>query len=715
MFFLAEDHAKAPGLPLKELENFLTDIRNQPIWRPEAARAAGYYDGLQLTAPQLKVMKEKKMPIIIHNLIAPTIDGVLGLEVKTRRDVLVRAEDEVSREVAEALNIKLKEARRLAYTDRAVADGFAALVKTGLGWVEVGTNDDPHKYRHYTKYIHRREIWWDWHAKSPDLSDARWLLREKWLDKDEAAAAFPQHRELIGWAIRNWRGFDAMMEHARDDVADLINIWTEATSTEMDQDAWYDSERDRLRVFECYYRVFRMGEFLLMPDGRVIPFDKGNKFHAAALSNPHVEFRKAPTTDMRQAYFIGPHRIIDRPSPHAHGHFPYVPFWGYREDGTGIPYGLIRRMMPAQDEINHRRTKLTWLLNVKRIIMDDDAVTDMSIEELQEQAQRADGVIILNKSRLNRDVNAFRIEQDFNIAQQQFAAMQDAMKLIQDTAGVYSAFLGQESGAKSGIAINSLVEQGTTTLADLLDNYNNARTMVHDLMLANIVADIGDKPSTVIVDLNEPRPTKRIVLNEPHQTEDGRIEIRNRVRMTKTRVVLDDMPQSAGYRQQITQRMLELAGTLPQELQGVMIDLIVESTDVPKRDEIVKRLREAMGRSDPADMTPEQKQAYDEQQARQQQQQKLADMQMELALKEMHGRVLKLGAELRRINAQASVDEAKAEKLGTQMDAQTEKLYAEVDKLLTDMESMRQNMSLTLDSHIKQLEEPDDKKGSIAA
>ncbi len=40
--------------------------------------------------------------------------------------------------------------------------------------------------------------------------------------------------------------------------------------------------------------------------------------------------------------------------------------------------------------------------------------------------------------------------------------MQGSMKLIQDGMGVYAAFLGQESGAESCVAIANLVEQGAT-------------------------------------------------------------------------------------------------------------------------------------------------------------------------------------------------------------------------------------------------------------
>ncbi|MBA0937099.1 phage portal protein, partial [Escherichia coli] len=79
--------------------------------------------------------------------------------------------------------------------------------------------------------------------------------------------------------------------------------------------------------------------------------------------------------------------IVDRPCSAPQGMFPLVPFWGYRKDKTGEPYGLISRAIPAQDEVNFRRIKLTWLLQAKRVIMDEDA-TQLSDNDLMEQIER---------------------------------------------------------------------------------------------------------------------------------------------------------------------------------------------------------------------------------------------------------------------------------------------------------------------------------------
>lgn len=75
-----------------------------------------------------------------------------------------------------------------------------------------------------------------------------------------------------------------------------------------------------------------------------------------------------------------------------------MPFWGFRKDKNGIPYGLVSRMISAQNSYNFRHLKITWLMQAKQIVMDDDA-TNMSREQVREEANRPDGVIVLNADR----------------------------------------------------------------------------------------------------------------------------------------------------------------------------------------------------------------------------------------------------------------------------------------------------------------------------
>ncbi|WP_299940472.1 hypothetical protein [uncultured Microbulbifer sp.] len=669
---------KHDGLALKQLERFLDDIRVQPEWRSEADRACAYYDSNQITPEMRRVLESRGQPILIHNLMAPAIDGVLGLEARTRADWVVRPDDDDSVEVAEGINEKLNEAARMTRSDKACADAFAGQVKCGLDWVEVSRSSDPFAYPYRCKRVHRNEIFWDWHAES-DLSNARWLVRRRWVDRDQAELAFPGHKDLIRFACQGWDGFDT--EYQLMQREDLLGAYSDYTATDMFLQDWWDSDRERALIYEVYYRHYVQRPVMFSGDGHVLEVDPQNRMHQAILASGKVQVRNMAFPKMRLAYFIGPHRLVDVPSPHPHSNFPYVPFWGFREDSTSVPYGLGRRMMPAQDEVNVRRQKLTFLLNKVMVIKDEDALAgNLSDEEMLDEFYRADGVVNLNPNRSNNDKNAFRIEQETHVAAQQFSIMQEAQQIIQETAGVYSAFLGQESGAKSGVAIDSLVEQGSTTLAELTDNYRFARQQVGEMLMAHVIHDLSQRQDYPVArNVGTPDKTKIIVLNGSEGTGQPRT---NLVTKAKLQVVLGDITSTPSYRAQVSQRMMELASSLPPDMQMVMLDLIVESTDLPKRDEIVKRIREVTGRGlDPEEMTPEQREALEAQQ-------QLQQLQQDLGMEEAKQKVNKLAGEARKLHAQASAEEGKL-KLGPaelrQLDASTEKLIAEMKSVIADV------------------------------
>lgn len=667
---------KHGGLDLPRLEKLLSDIDQQPRWRVEAQRSADYYDGKQIEAAVLRVMNDRGMAPLIRNFIAPAIDGVLGMEAKTRTDWIVRADNDADLETAEGLNEKLNESLRVMDANRACSDAYAAQVKTGLGWIEVNREADPFRYPYRCSYIHRREIDWDWFAKRPDLSDARYLVRSKWVDADVAINAFPKHERIIASAVKGWDKWFSTVSDLDDVPAGLKHAYQEYSQLSLNEMEYFDYGRDRLRVFEVWYRVPTQGAVMKLSSGRVIRVDKTNPVHAAAIAGGHVEVIEGRFPVMRMAFFIGPHRVMDIPSPLPHGNFPYIPFWGFREDGTGIPYGLIRRMISPQDEVNARLTKMMWLMTAKRVIMDKDATT-MTLEEVVDEASRADGMILLNQNRQNRDRDAFRIEQDFALTAQQFEVMKSAEEAIQTASGVYNAMLGRNEDAQSGVAISSLVEQSSTTLAELNDNYRYGRRLVGEQTLALIVQDLAKtRDEEVIVNANRPMKTKHIILNK--QEPDGTIN--NDVTRTRAKVILDDITATAGYRAQIANRMMDLIATLPDELKAPLMPIAIDATDIPQRDKMIEVLNRVLGTDlDIEKMSDEERAAYEAEQ-------KQKAMERELAMAEMQEKVEEIRARVAKLKAEAASKEYDDRK----KDAETEKILQEIEQLKQSMATYQQ-------------------------
>lgn len=700
------DNGATPRFSQRQLQALCSDIDSQPKWRDAANKACAYYDGDQLPPEVLQVLKDRGQPMTIHNLIAPTVDGVLGMEAKTRTDLLVISDDpdDETEKLAEAINAEFADACRLGNMNKARSDAYAEQIKAGLSWVEVRRNSDPFGPEFKVSTVSRNEVFWDWLSREADLSDCRWLMRRRWMDTDEAKATFPGMAQVIDHAIDDWRGFvDTTVTEGQ--PSPLMSAWEEYQSWDRQQNEWLQRERRRVLLQVVYYRTFDRLPVMALSSGRVVAFDKNNLMHAVAVASGRVQVRVGRVSRIREAWFVGPHFIVDRPCSAPQGMFPLVPFWGYRKDKTGEPYGLISRAIPAQDEVNFRRIKLTWLLQAKRVIMDEDA-TQLSDNELMEQIERPDGIIKLNPARKNQKsvADVFRVEQDFQVASQQFQVMQESEKLIQDTMGVYSAFLGQDSNASSGVAISNLVEQGATTLAEINDNYQFACQQVGRLLLAYLLDDLKKRRNhAVVINRDDRQRRQTIVLN----AEGDNGELTNDISRLNTHIALAPVQQTPAFKAQLAQRMSEVIQGLPPQVQAVVLDLWVNLLDVPQKQEFVERIRAALGTpKSPDEMTPEEQEAAAQQQALEQQQ-------AELQMREMTGRVAKLEAEAARARAAAQRDNAGAQRdvaaaqgqryVDALNQAHTAEIITGIQNMEQEQEVLQQQMLHTLQQRMHEM------------
>ncbi|ELI8099936.1 portal protein [Yersinia enterocolitica] len=684
---------------LERLMDISSDIDHQPDWRTSANTACAYYDGDQLAPEVVAKLRDRGQPLTQHNLIAPTIDGVLGMEAKTRTDLMVIADDpnEEMEIMAEAVNAEFADACRLSGLNKARSDAYAEQIKAGLSWVEVRRNDDPFANKFKVSTVHRNEVFWDWFSREADLSDCRWLMRKRWLDVDEVKGTFPDKAQIIDYSLNEWKGFvDTVLADGQE--SDLMSAYEEYQSWSRESTEWVTSNRKRVLLQVIYYRTFQRLPILQLSNGRVVEYDKNNVMHAVAVATERVQVTMARVSRIRESWFVGPHFIIDRPCTAPQGMFPLIPFWGYRKDKTGAPYGLACRAIPAQDEVNFRRIKLTWLLQAKRVIKDADA-TNMTDKQLAEEIERPDGVINLNPNRANKTTaaDALNIQQDFQVAQQQFQVMQESMKLIQDGLGVYSAFLGQDSNASSGVAISNLVEQGATTLAEINDNYQFACQQVGQLLLCYLLEELTKRRNyPVVINRDDPRKRKEVVLNAAE--EAGRMN--NDVSRLRAHIALAPIQQTPAYKSQLAQRLSEVIVGLPPQIQVSVLDMWVELLDLPNKQEFVERIRGALGTpKSPDEMTPEEQQAA-------QQEQQLQQQQQELAMREIAGKVAKLEAEAQRINAQAEREATLAN--GQRFNdaytqAKTGQVLQDMQNVTEEIGALHEEMMQTIQGQIDQI------------
>ncbi len=633
------------ALTLDELTEIMYEIEEQPYWRNIADKEMDYADGNQLESELLNRMKQIGIPPAVEDMIGPALQSVEGFELQTRTDWRVKANgDTGSDDVADALNFKLNQAERLSKADKACSDAFRPQIGCGIGWVEVKREQDPFKYPYRCVKVHRNEIHWDMKAAENDLSDARWLRRTRWIHPKRLIQAFPQHAELIQTVGRygaSWWQEAGVMDGG--ESTGLKNAWLDARSYTISEQHWYNTTSKEINVAEVWYRRWVRVPVLKFGDGRVVEYDSSNMNHDIAIYQGLAHVELANISKIRRSYWLGPHVLFDGPTPYSHHYFPYVPFWGAREDNTNIPYGFVRRMKFSQDSINSGISKLRWGMSVTRVERTKGAV-DMTDEQLRRQVARPDADIVLNANHMAKAGARFEVKRDFELSQQHFQLINDNRAAIERVSNITSGFQGKQGNATSGKQEQLQIEQSNQTLMKIMDNFREARTLIGEMLLSMIVEDMGSREQTVVIEGDAVREDRIVVINKPEVDELGYPYVSNDIQRIRLKVVLDDVPSSTTFREQQLNALSEITKSLSAEIQTAVLPYVMALTDIPFKKDIIESIRQATQAP-----TPEQV----EQQIKEAVERALADAGIDLKRRELELKERKAGSEIREIDARS--------------------------------------------------------------
>lgn len=591
------------GLTLDNYTQILMDLQDQPAWRSEADRQMDYADGNQLDSDILTKMKALGIPPAIEPLIGPALDAVCGYEAKTRRDwrVTPDGEDKDGELVAKALNHKVNQAERQSGADRACSEAFRSQAAVGIGWVEVARETNPFRFKYRCRFVHRNEIWWDWLSRETDLSDARYLVRRRWTDIAQAALKFPAHKDQIEMAGYSGSWASHMMALGADGgtIPDLSANWNHVRGWSIEEMEWRDQARRRVCLFEVWDRRWESVVVIKTPDGRVTEYAKQKPLHVALVAARVVTPEKTTVPRMYLSYWMGPVKLWEGRSPYKHSDFPYVPFWGKREDRTNVPYGMVKGMMFLQDNVNSSMSKIRWSLGARRVER-TKGVVEMRDDHFRAMVARPDADIVLNAAEMAKPGARFDVKQYEALNDQQYKMLVDSRAAIDRVSAVSAAFKGQEGTARSGVQESTQLEQATQSLAALMDNFTFARAKVGELLLSMVIEDSQAQGEKVLIPAENPmQKDQEIILNVPATDDLGLNYLSNDVERTRLKVAMSDVPSTPSFRSQQLQALSESVKAMPPDLQAVCLPHLLTLADVPNKDDIIRAIMEAQQHESP--------------------------------------------------------------------------------------------------------------------
>ena len=635
--------------------------------RAEMARDQEYYDGYQWDEEDKAIVESRGQVASVFNLTAITLRWVTGTEKRTRVDYRVMPRHHDDRRVAENKTSLLKylsDVNKLGF-DRSRAFADAAIV--GLGWLEDGIRNDSEDEPLYARHESWRNMWYDPLSIAPDMSDARFLFREKWVDLDVAELMFPAAKEDLRIAANNIISINQVNREQGNpylyDDAESIG-----PSYGSPGDLLGCGTRQRVLLCEAWYRVPEKTK-VLRAEGETYHgavYNPADPVHAWAKDNGLATTHDSIKMCMRLMILCisGKGGIVlqDGPSPYWHNRFPFTPVWAYRRGKDNSPYGIVRGLRDPQDDLNKRRSKALYLLNSKQVVADKGAVDDVGVA--MEEIARPDGWIEKNQGK------EFRIEPQSALAVSHVQLMDQDARYIQEVGGITDENLGRQTNAVSGKAIEARQNQGYTSTSDLFDNLRLAIQLTGERQLS-LIEQFYDQPKQLRLTGERKSDMQFIDLN----TEDGL----NPITASQADFVVDEQDFRGTVRQAMFDSMLEMAAKLPPEVGLKLLAIAFEMSDVPMRDEFVKILRDVTGMADPnAEDDPAAMEAKKQQEAMKAQQIAKAQAAQEAAMQ----------LQFRKMEADIALIEGKAKEAIARGDK------AQLEALMTKLNALKESLSL---------------------
>lgn len=579
------------------------ELDRQSENRAQQATDEDYYDHIQWTEQDAAEIKARGQAPIVYNVIAQTLNWIIGSEKRGRTDFKILPRGKEDAKPAESKTKYLKYLSDVNRTAFHRSRAFEDAAKVGIGWIECGVQDEDDGEPIYDRYESWRNMLWDSASTEIDGSDMRYQFRSRWVDEDIALALFPDRQQAVRDAVTDVGVYGSTALMDGDDAMDYAEADRELNGhlTTMTL-----HKRRRLRLIEAWYREpakvkkLRGGPF----NGQVL--DEKDPRHQQSVDAGETTVVEKVMMQTRVAIITVNGMLFDDVSPYRHNRFKFIPIWAYRRGRDGLPYGVIRGLRDIQDDINKRASKALYILSTNKIIMDKGAIDSetMTIDELAAEIARPDAIIEVNTGK------RFEINVDRELAPAHLDLMSRNISMIQQVGGVTDELLGRSTNATSGVAVKARQDQGSVSTNKLFDNLRLAVQMHGEIELSLVEQYVSAQKEFRIT--NERGTPEFITMN------DGLPE--NDITRTKADFVISESDWRATMREAALEQLTDMMMKMPPQVALVMLDLVVESMDVPNRDEMVKRIRAINGQRDPdaTDLTPEEMQAQ-QQKAKEQQ------------------------------------------------------------------------------------------------
>jgi len=576
----------------KAKEAFDDSIGADRNFQVKARESFDFRNNEQWDKLERDILEEERRPALTFNVVKAHIDLIMGLNEDLRKRYTakpVAVEDAFLCDVLNSIDYWLYQTTDWQGEED---NAFESALISGRGWVNIDYDIDEKRLSDIKitqTSIPINEIKFDPASRKRDLSDASYIIWDRWLSLEDFCVKYPKKRRsaTIAMETGRWAKENDILLPAEDSSGKMQNdINDESDYSDPLDINYYDTMKNRIRTCHMEYWKHVKKWFFWHPqwrEWRQVPIDKKD-FEArwpTMFPEHQLVLESAIQKELWWLQFCGQDILVHAPSPINYPGFSIVPCFLFGDPSRRSPdhFGIVEIMKDAQREINKRTSQTLNLFNqqvqpgvyaeVGAFVNVDQA--EQSMKEAGSVTYLQDGAISQNKF-IERKVPTFP-----NAVLQMSEYAREMLRII---TGINPDLMGMNDKRKeAGIVVQLRQQQGMAILKPVFKAYSEMKVELFKRQLAIIMSHM-------------PSPQIKRILGEGdrYQIEGSRIvdttanleaDFRN-VDNVLYDVFAD--PESDS----LTQNALEMATFMEMQQAGMPVDpkVVISKTNLPTKEKI---------------------------------------------------------------------------------------------------------------------------------
>lgn len=540
-------------------------------WLERAIKNFDFYVGKQWNPTDLAKLKKEKRPALTINHILSTLNLLSGMERENRNDIIVFPRKGGNQVTAEVFTGLSKHTMDLSNGEFEQSMTFLDGGIGGKGWLKLDISTERDVINGDITVERRSfiDIKEDPNAKKYDLNkSAKYVIESFWGEKEQTQLLYPHKAKELEDYLADYKGKDS-----------FEIIPTKQTDTDMLRPEDY-----RYRIKETWWKSYKRQLFLI--DKSNLQFIPVHKSQEAVFEAILKKDRELAEDERRPLRYNNIERVIPVMNvtttlgdivleniENPYGGltlFPYIRFCPYWADG--YIFAVVDNLISPQEEINKTASDILHILSRTANTGWLNKKIGGAVKKVLETFGSKAGIVIDWV-----DEPPKKIEPN-TVPAGHFAHKLDSVKNFRDISGLNTANVGAGTKEESGIAMLRRQQTGMVISKVIFDNYKLTQQIFGETLIGFIRhTNVYSPPEIAEICIEEKTkvdPTQLLKAIKSFRIGHYGIKVSSRPSTPTVRLANFEM----------LARLAEMGMPIP-------IDILLDSMDIPRKEEIIQRVR----------------------------------------------------------------------------------------------------------------------------